>query len=198
MRSGQWEGPCPNPACDANTDGFRIPENMSAFYCRKCCPDYSFGEAYGAIMRAVGVGRYSKKTPLSVAPGGDGTHNGVAALPAVATDARRDEKADTEGDISDYWLRKFPQQRIWDETRGKWYRLRAENGHWLLDAAQGVYEEHREVAAGLAINAYPRTRKAFRRHATIRGAEIQSRGRCPKQRPWDEGLWDRRRSVRGH
>ena len=85
--------------------------------------------------------------------------------------------------------------------------------HSVPDTTRGVFEEHRGVAEKIANEAeelaktlyreakegkgidqkdlrnrargLKNQRKSFRRNATISGAEIQSRGRCPKLKPWN-------------
>ena len=61
VRNGkQLEGPCPNPACEADEDGFRVRDD-DGFFCRQCCPngDAIWKAGRDAICQAVWGGPFS-------------------------------------------------------------------------------------------------------------------------------------------
>ena len=128
----EWHGACPNPACDADDDGFYVRLDNNRVFCRKCCPDGKDAAAFKTLLRAIEDKTGLKMTAapvIDLVPGGQGAKN------------KLDEAA-----AADLFVLTMRGQFAFDVERGAWRQCRG--GIWRQGHGAEI-EAIRETSGGL-------------------------------------------------
>ena len=97
--SGQWEGPCPNPACPKGPgeNRFYVLED-GGYFCRKCCPDGSDKAAFLALTYSI----FSQPAPKARPNGKDDEPDPLELVvdDGKANGAKKDEPVEFQPPIA--------------------------------------------------------------------------------------------------